>query len=92
MVKVQLGRESFVCLNRGEECACADASGEMAKCPTCEAWWPREELLVGMGVGHAEDNGLVASMLDGATYCPECGPLGLIEETHEKGGDNGSVV
>jgi len=55
------------------ECVCKDAADEMARCPTCEVWWPREELLEGFD---DPDEGII----EGAKYCPSCGPLGLIEE------------
>jgi len=63
-----------MCLNLGAECACQDAADEVARCPTCGAWWPREELLEGFD----DEDGVI---INGAIYCPSCGVLGLIEES-----------
>jgi len=55
------------------DCYCKDAADELAQCPTCGEWWPREELLEGFD----DEEGII---ILGAKYCPSCGPLGLIEE------------
>ncbi len=53
-------------------CECKNAEADWVQCSTCDAWWPREELLVGM-----ED---IPDVAEGARYCPSCGVEGLIEE------------